>query len=151
MKHQTDVQLQKYINKYGCFFMGMVYWFTFKLSEIDLSYAQLNSIWNEAIKLNIISGDENNDGDMDDYNELLILDKDQLLQLAKLKLRYIGSFLPDAVIKRPGQLYIGEFYNDRTKFTHFVGIDERFVTEYDPIKNSVTVREGILKTVRVFA
>ena len=81
---------------------------------------------------------------------MLILDKDKLLTLAGVDMKYLGSFPPEAIIKKAGVYFIGEFYNERTKFTHFVGLDDNLKVEYDPIENSVTVKEGKLKTVRVF-
>lgn len=156
MKHQTDLQLIGYINKYGCFFMSMVYWLKLVTENIEFGYNRLNNIWMSAIDQKIISGDENNDGDMDDANELLIGDKNALLKLAEIKLRYVGAFVPDKVVKKKGQYYIGEFYREwkeggKTKsFTHFVGLDDSFKCAYDPILNSVTVAKGMLKTVRVF-
>jgi len=149
MKHQTDLQLIGYIAKYGCFFMDMTYWLSSKKGN-DLAYDFLNVVWMTAIQKGIISGDVNKDGDMDDADELLILDKDKLLTLAGVDMKYLGSFPPEAIIKKAGVYFIGEFYNERTKFTHFVGLDDNLKVEYDPIENSVTVKEGKLKTVRVF-
>lgn len=156
MKRQTDLQLIGYINKYGCFFMSMVYWLNLAVNKLEVGYNLLNNIWMQAIDKKIISGDENGDGDMDDGNELLIGDKDKLLSLAGIKLKYLGSFVPDKVIKKTGQYYIGEFYREWTEkgfkysYTHFAAIDETFKVVYDPILNSVTVAKGSLKTVRVF-
>lgn len=156
MKRQTDMPLDKNINKYGCFFMSMVYWFNLVVNKVDLGYNRLNNLWLTAIDKKIISGDENKDGDMDDANELLIMDKNALLKLAELKLEYVGSFSPDKVDKKTGQYYIGEFYREWTEkgkkksFTHFAVIDESFKCVYDPIENSNTVKNGVLKTVRVF-
>lgn len=156
MKMQTDPQLIGNINKYGCFFMSMVYWFNLVVNKIEIGFNKLNGWWMAAIDAGIISGDENGDGDMDDANELLIGDKDKLLALAGVKLKYKGSFAPDKVVKMPGQFYIGEFYREWTEkgkkrsYTHFVGLDENFNVAYDPIPNSLTVAKGILKTVRVF-
>ena len=149
MKHQTDGKLQHYINKYGCFFMCMIYWLAYKKDNRELSYEQLNTLWNDAIKNGIISGDLNHDGDMDDSNELLILDKDKLLSLAGIKLKYIGSYMAHDYVKKEGQFYIGEFYNERTKFTHFIAVDENLKIVYDPIQDSVTGREGKIQTVRI--
>jgi hypothetical protein len=151
MKRQTDLQLIGYIAKYGCFFMCMTYWITLKMTGTELDYDFLNRLWMDAIKKGIISGDVNKDGDMDDGNELLILDKDRLLTLAGINLRYIGSCKPEDVDSKTGLYFIGEFYNPRTKFTHFAGLDKNLKPEYDPIVNSMTVREGTLKTVRVYA
>lgn len=150
MKHQTDIKLDHYINKYGCFFMCICYWINWQVNKKEPEYCELNAIWNNAINLGIISGDMNKDGDMDDSNEALILDKDKLLSLADIKLHALGSFSPDHPIK-DGQYAIGEFYNPRTKFTHFVAIGQDKKATYDPILNSVTYREGKLKTIRLFA
>ena len=130
--------------------MCMVYYFTYKKTQVDLDYKALNNIWSEALTRGAISGDVNGDGDMDDSDELLILDKDLLLRIAGLRLRYLGSFAPSDIVKEEGQLYIGELFNRRTNFTHFVALDKDFNIVYDPIQNSVTAREGVLKSVRVF-
>lgn len=157
MTKQTNLQLIGYINKYGCFFMCMVYWLNLVVNKVELGCNRLNNLWMTAIDSSIISGDMNGDGDMDDANELLIGDKDKLLALAGINLKYLGSFAPDKVVKKQGQFYIGEFYREWTEkgfkysFTHFVGIDENFSVVYDPIKDSVTVAKGKLKTVRVFS
>jgi len=152
MKHQTDLQLIGYISKYGCFFMCMTYWLSWKKKGIELGYEFLNAIWMTAINKGLISGDLNNDGDMDDANEALILDKGRLLILAGLDMSYIGQFAPEAVVKKPGVFFIGEFYNPATKFTHFAGLDDNLKCEYDPIKNgSITVKNGVLKSVRCFS
>ena len=162
MKRQTDAALDKYIQKYGCFYMSIAYWFNLIVNKIDVSYGKLNAWWTLAQETKdangryIITPDMNGDGDKDDYNELLIGDKTALCKLVGLPLAYVGSFDPDKVPRVPGQVYIGEFYREWTEkgkkksFTHFVGIDENFVAAYDPIMNSLTVQKGKLKTVRVF-
>lgn len=150
MKRQTDLHLIGYIAKYGCFFMCMTYWLNLKVKNSELAYDFLNTIWMTAIQKGIISGDVNKDGDMDDGNELLILDKNKLLILAGLDMGYIGSFDPKVVEKKSGVYFIGEFYCEDTKFTHFAGLDENLKCVYDPILNSNTVKNGVLKSVRVF-
>lgn len=150
MKHQTDLQLIGYIAKYGCFFMCMTYWLNLKKKNSEIGHDFLNTIWMTAIQKGIISGDVNKDGDMEDGDELLILDKNKLLTLAGLDMKYLGSFDPKAVEKKHGVFFIGEFYNETTKFTHFAGLDKNLKCEYDPILNSKTVKNGVLKSVRVF-
>jgi hypothetical protein len=131
--------------------MCITYWLSIKKNNVELGYDFLNTIWMSAIQKGIISGDINNDGDMDDGNELLVLDKNKLLILAGIDMKYLGSFDPKSVEKKSGVFFIGEFYNPSTRFTHFVGLDENLKCEYDPIANSNTVKNGFLKTVRVFA
>ena len=87
MKRQTDLQLIGYLSKYGCFFMCIAYWISWKANKIEPDYDYLNRLWMEAIKRGFISGDMNNDGDMDDANELLLLDKNGLLSLCGIKLK----------------------------------------------------------------
>lgn len=150
MKRQTDLQLIGYISKYGCFFMCMVYWLSLKKGH-EVEYDYLNVIWQSAIAKGFISGDTNKDGLFDGKDELLILDKDGLLRLAGIDMRYVGVFAPQAVKAQDGVYFIGEMYNGATKFTHFIGLDKNLKAEYDPIENSITARDGILKTVRVFS
>lgn len=156
MKKQTDLQLIGYIGKYGCFFMCIAYWLTLKVRMIEASCNRLNSWWMLALERKIISGDNNNDGDMDDPDELLIQDKTELCKLVGLPLEFVGSFEPDKVPKDYGQFYIGEFYNEwvekgkKKSFTHFGGLDDNFKCIYDPLGESNTIKNGKLKTVRVF-
>ena len=162
MKRQTDAALDKYINKYGCFYMDIAFWFNLVVNKIDAGYGRLNAWWTIAQETKdangcyIITPDMNGDGDKDDYNELLIGDKTALCKLVGLPIVYVGSFTPDKVSKQCGQFYIGEFYREWTEkgkkksFTHFVALDDNFAVAYDPIENSNTVKHGKLKTVRVF-
>ena len=162
MLRQTALQLIGYINKYGCFFMCIAYWLTLVVRKIEVGYRQLNTWWMFALETKdpsgrpIITGDMNGDGDMDDGNELLIGDKTALCKMIGLPIEYLGSFDPDMVTHVPGQHYIGEFYREwmekgkKFSFTHFAGLNEKFEVVYDPIENSNTVKNGKLKTVRVF-
>jgi hypothetical protein len=128
----------------------MCYWIKWKTENKEPDYDFLNSVWANAITLGIISGDLNRDGDFDDNGELLILDKDKLLNLSGMKIKCLGTYPPDKIIPI-GMYAIGEFYNARTKFTHFVAIGKDKKATYDPILNSVTYREGVLKSIRLFA
>lgn len=162
MKRQTDLQLIGYIGKYGCFFMSIAYWLTLKVRNVEAGYNLLNSWWMLALETKdangkpILSGDVNGDGDMDDANELLIGDKNALCKLVGLPLVYLGSFAPDKLEHKAGEYYIGEFYREWTEkgkkksFTHFVGINDALLCEYDPLGTSLTVKNGKLKSVRVF-
>jgi hypothetical protein len=129
--------------------MDIAYRLYSKIYNVEPSYNFLNTKWMEAIDKGIISGDLNKDGDMDDKKELEIQDHNKLLKHLNIPLRYLGSFPPDIVIN-DSQYAIGEFYNKRTDFTHFVSLDSNKKVEYDPIKDSVTVREGTLKTIRLY-
>jgi hypothetical protein len=162
MKRQTDLRLIGYINKYGCFFMTIVYWLTLVVLKTEIGFNRINTWWMLALESKdengkpILSGDMNGDGDMDDSDELLIGDKTALCRLVGLPLVYVGSFAPEDVGKKPDQYYIGEFYREWTEkgkkksFIHFGGLNDDFECVYDPILDSNTVKLGRLKTVRVF-
>ena len=147
MKRQTDLQLIGYISKYGCFFMCLVYYYSLFLKRKELAYEELNRLWETALSKGIITGDINNDGDLDDIGECLIIDKVKLLALAGIKAKYESVDSKYAI--KPGEYAIAEMFNKRTNFTHFVVINEKRDVVYDPIKDSVTAREGIIKTIRI--
>jgi len=142
---QTDGRLAKYINKYGCYYMSLA-----NAVGKEFLPEELNNIWNKAISLGYISGDMNNDGDMDDYNELLIVNANGLCKLLGAKLIYIDKHFPaDTVI--PDNTYaIGCFFNPANKFRHFVVIDKDKKVIYDPIRSSLTVQKGYLESIRLF-
>lgn len=43
---------------------------------------------------------------------------------------------------------IGMFYNPTTKLTHFVVLNKNKEIDFDPVRNSITVRDGYLKDFR---
>ena len=142
---QTDKRLDKYINKYGCYYMSIA-----NAVGKEFEPEELNAIWAKCIKLKYISGDENNDGDMDDFNELLILNPDGVAKLLGAKLIYLTKhFTPETIITEP-MYAIGCFYNPANKFRHFVVINKDKKLVYDPILNSVTVKKGYLESIRLF-
>ena len=147
MKRQTDLRLIAYIGKYGCFFMCLVYYYILWLKKIDIEYRELNRIWDEALAKGIITEDKNGDGDLDDAGECLIADKERLLSLAGIRAKYSLESANYKINK--GEYAIAEMFNPRTKFIHFVVIDEKRNTIYDPIKDSITAREGIIKSIRI--
>jgi hypothetical protein len=65
--YQTDFPWDSPVNKYGCYFMSLAYYG----NKIGNRYTvdSLIKIWGKAVKLKIISGDLNNDGDVDDAGE----------------------------------------------------------------------------------
>lgn len=65
------------------------------------------------------------------------------------KLEYVGKRGPEYQTARD-EWEILLFYNDRTGYTHFVLGDGHGRCAWDPIKNSVTVREGRVIGKRIF-
>ena len=175
MKHQTDAQLGKWTNSYGCFFMSLVYWLYWLITGIDRKYTEIIGIKDAAFDLGVITGDLNRDGDLDDAGAgeiqgdvrivgKIVNGKDELLRLARVPLKYTGRVPIGDYRHEAGDYCIGEFWREwveggrEKKFIHFVGIDgaklrgrktDREVVVYDPIQNSRTVRDGRLVAVRV--
>ncbi|HCI29574.1 MAG TPA: hypothetical protein DE117_05300 [Fervidobacterium sp.] len=144
--HQTDKELDKYIQRYGCYFMSL-YYHAGELYSAD----RLNEIWEKCIELGYISGDLNGDGDLDDYNEAVMVNPSGVAKELGLPYKYIGKH-SEGTDKIPnGYIAVGCFYNERTKFTHFVAINKYKTVIYDPIPNSVTVREGKMVSMRLFS
>lgn len=176
MKHQTDSQFCSWINHYGCFFMVLVYWFYYLLTQKDRDYDEIETIRVAAFESGIISGDLNHDGDLDDAGEgeiqgdMLVKGqhingKDALAALADVPLHYVGRVPINSYVWQPGHYCIGEFYHEWTangkvkKFTHYVAVSGRGIAArktdaeivtYDSIPGSNTVANGKLVAVRVF-
>lgn len=143
---QTTQGLDKYITKYGCYFMSICY-----ASGKEYKVDEINKAWDKCISLGYISGDLNNDGDKDDANEALIQDPDGVAKVVGAKLMYIDKHFPPETVIPEHWYSIGCYFNPTNKFRHFVVIDT--VTKavvYDPIPNSKTVANGYLESMRLF-
>lgn len=142
---QTDPALNKYVNKYGCYFMSLAYH-----TGKEFTAEELNTIWYEAIKKGYITGDINKDGDMDDSGEAIIVNPDGVAKLLGLNFTFIGKHSLGTDTIPEGYKAVGCYYNKRTKFRHFAAINKYKTVIYDPILNSVTVREGVLESMRLY-
>jgi hypothetical protein len=142
---QTDPKLNMWIKKYGCLFMSLAY-----ASGKEYGASQLNLIWDTCVAKGWITGDLNHDGDLDDANEAIIVDHDAVAKALGAKLAYTNKHYPPETPIPYGYYAVGQFYNPRTKFKHFVVIDREKKVVYDPIPDSVTVREGYLYSIRLY-
>lgn len=145
MVNQLHPKLDKNIKKYGCYFMSLAFF-----SGRDWRAEELNKIWETCIKKGYITGDLNKDGDMDDANEAIIVNPDGVCKELGLNYKYIGKHSEAHDPVPDNYIAIGRFYNKRTKFTHFVVINKYKSVIFDPIPNSITVREGVLNGMRLF-
>lgn len=145
MIYQTDKGLDPVIQKYGCLFMSLAW-----ASDIKYTAMELNKIWYACIAKGHISGDLNRDGDMDDNGEAEILSHDGVARELGSCLAYTNAHNSPTVNIPAGYYAIGAYYNPRTRFTHFVVINRDKEVVYDPIPHSVTVREGYLKSIRIY-
>ena len=142
---QITPGLSPYIKKYGCYFLSIA-----NSVGKEFTVDEINRAWQECIKRGYISGDENNDGDMDDYNELLILDPTKVCKLLGSKFMYINRHFEPGVFIPVNYYAIGCYFNPKNKFRHFVVIDCTKKVIYDPIPNSLTVQNGYLESIRLF-
>lgn len=145
MIRQTDPALNKYIQKYGCYFMSLAYH-----TGREFTADELNRIWERCISLGYITGDVNKDGDLDDSGEAIIVDPNGVCSMLGLAYRYTGKHNQGSDHIMENYIAVGCFYNKRTKFRHFVAVNRYKTVIYDPIPNSVTVREGVLESLRLF-
>ena len=142
---QTNAALDKYVQKYGCLFFSIA-----NASGKEYLPTEINKIWADCCAKGYIAGDLNNDGDLDDYNEAIIINHDAVAKMLGAKLAYIPKHYPVDILLPDGYYFIGEFYNKATDFHHFVVIDRNKQVVFDPIPNSRTVREGKLVSIRFY-
>ena len=67
---------------------------------------------------------------------------------AILKLITNKKYSVKKVYKNPNKICVAEFYNERTKFTHFAIVAPTDEVLYDPLEDSVTVKEGKIVSYR---
>jgi hypothetical protein len=145
--HQNDPAIQRFCPElwhYGCAMLSLAY-YKEKYLNIPWTARKLMDIWCSARAVNIITGDLNSDGDMEDAGECEIRDWNGLCGLMGLDLEYVpGHFSPVKVLD--SRCYsVCAWYNPNTKFTHFV-VGTHKPVEFDPIGGgSRTVREGAPK------
>ena len=148
MIKQTDPRLSVDMNHIACAFDSLAY-FRERYQGKPWTAEELLAAWNGAISAKIISGDLNGDGSLLGSGEGEIQDWQMLADYLGVKVQYLGKFAPNAD-ERLGNFVIAGWFNPRTNFTHFVVGDLKPV-EWDPIQGgSVTVREGYVKSLRIF-
>lgn len=93
-----------------------------------------------------------------DYDDLrkngAIGDECEVLHPEKICERYNVNVTVEKTKKWPNtdkpHFVIGKYYNKRTGYSHFVLMKGPREVEYDPLGDSVTVREGDIESYRVF-
>jgi len=148
MIYQTDRRLDKNMNAIACAFDSLAY-FREKYQNKPWSAIELQAAWDGSLKTGLITPDANKDGDLLDKGEGEIKDWQMLADYLGCKVQFLGFFAPGAK-ERIGNFVIARWFNPRTNFRHFVVGDLRPV-EWDPIQSgSVTVREGVVDSLRIF-
>lgn len=142
---QTDRDLAKHIQKYGCLFLCFAQASPMIFAGEEGRKA-LNTLWNEAEERGYISGDLNKDGDYDDVGEAMVMNHNGLCKLFALSCHYDDKHhdpsetIPDKV-KHIFGCYVW-------KGTHFVSLNKHLVVTNDPLGDSNTVKYGVLKSTR---
>ena len=148
MIKQTDPRLDANMNHIACAFDSVAY-FRERYQHKPWTAEELQAAWDGALKAGILSGDLNHDGDLLDAEEGEIQSWQGLADYLGCALKFLGKFAPGA-LEKYGNFVIAAWHNDRTGFTHFVVGDHKPV-EWDPIEaGSITVREGYVKSLRIF-
>lgn len=148
MIYQTNLQLDANLRKIGCAFDSLAY-FRERYQGKPWTVGTLQAAWDGALASKIISPDANHDGDLLDKGEGEIQDWQELADYLGCAVQFLGFFPPGAP-ERVGNFVIARWFNTRTNFRHFVVGDTRPV-EWDPIEGgSVTVREGVVDSLRIF-
>jgi len=136
MIYQTDPDLNNDFEHVGCAFDCVAY-AREKFTGYRWTADQLNSAWAGTLTAGILSSD------------FVIQDWNLLANFIGAPLHFVGR-VDGPYIPGDNEFVITAWYNERTKFTHFVVGDTKPV-EWDPIEGgSVTVREGSPVSHRVF-
>lgn len=143
---QSDKGLRPEIQAYGCLFLCFAYAspLIFKGAE---GRKALNKIWEEAVKKGYITGDLNNDGDVDDDGEAEILNHNALAnEFFAMDVRYDGQHhKADEKIPSKVKVVFGKYV---WKGGHFVVLTKSKSIAFDSFGKSNTVKNGKLDTMR---
>ena len=142
---QTDIKLLKPIQKYGCLFLCFAYASPMIFAG-DEGKEALNFLWTEAENRGYINGDLNDDGDYDDPLEAEVKDHNGLLRLFAIKGHYDNLHHdPSQEVPYTVRHLFGCY---KWKGTHFVVLNKNNNVIFDPMGESNTVKNGILKSTR---
>ncbi|MDC7218655.1 MAG: DUF261 family protein [Spirochaetales bacterium] len=135
---QNDKRIKtKWIHKEGCATMAVL-WYLNKKKGLQMS-PELVDQYFERLK------------DFGAYTDKMLIDWRKAFRAFGSNV--FVSYNPIDYRLAPGEFAIGEWYNPKTRFTHFTAVDGvpgNYICTYDPLGESVTVRDGYLKRLRVF-
>ena len=124
----------KQIYDYGCYFMSLLY-------VRKVPYTELTSL-DELLKYYII------------FVSKGWMDFDCYVKDPCAILRYLTgksyTVVKDAVLDPKASIIIGLWHNPATNFHHFVVMDSNNNVTYDPLGDSITVADGVIKSYRLF-
>ena len=132
LKKVSEAAKQIYV--YGCYFMSLLY-----VSKVP--YTELTSL-DELLKY---------------YNTFIIkgwMDPDCYVRYPCSILEYLTgkkyTVKKDAVLDPSANIIIGRWYSPDTNFHHFVVMDRDNTVVWDSLKDSNTVKNGIVESYRLF-
>jgi hypothetical protein len=145
MVYQTDSEFEPDIQKYGCYFLSLLFQLNRLFGTPSLDHKVIEVIYNDCEHT-----DANNNGVTDMAPEAFISDPQGVLDfIVPGKAQFVGMGGKDHLCQN-GEFAIQCWYNPNTKFHHFVAeLDGR--VGYDPIEGgSRTVREGFIESKRIY-
>jgi hypothetical protein len=138
---QTDNRLNKNIRDYGCYFMDILY-LSNKFTGLQLSVERIERLYKTFVQAGAMT------------STCSIKDPNRCFTMAGLQVRYTDKHEKPSRRCNTDEIEILCYYNPDGNggrgFTHFVVGDGYGHVAYDPIGNSVTVRDGYLKSKRIF-
>ena len=143
---QTDKELLKPIQDYGCLFLCFANASPL-IFEGNNGRQALNNIWKQAEKKGYITGDLNGDGDYDEADEAMLMKHTELAkELFVLPVHYDGKHhKADEEIPENVSVIFGKY---TYKYSHFVQLNRQKKVIFDSLGNSNTVLNGKLESMR---
>jgi len=135
---QRDRRLNSNIQKYGCYFMSIL-WHINRLRNIALDDSVIESFYEEAVRLGYMG------------ETCWIRDPDGIFALGGLQTKYTQEHAPSTRVCADDEIEILKWVHpDGSPRSHFVAGDGLGNTTYDPWGVSRAATEGRLESKRIF-
>ena len=130
MIYQTDTKLHPKVREYGCGMLSTIY-------HVRQSWTvdEVNSLYELCVSKGYMGAD-------------CYISWDKFCNHLEV-IKFVGFGRVGTILK-PEERIITQYYNPRTKFKHFVATDNTGKIVYDPLFDSITVREGHPISTRIF-
>lgn len=142
---QRDKRLLPEIQKYGCYYMSILFLIN-KHRNYEWDTDKINEYYKTLVHLGHIQAD--NDFTTVDKDDGLILHPDDIFALSGLKVKYTRNHEPPQRKTQDNEIEILKFLSSYG--AHFVVGDGAGHVAYDPWGNSRAVRQGRIESKRIF-
>jgi hypothetical protein len=132
---QTDPRLRPEINEYGCYMMSILY-LAEKNGGESPGAELINSLYDRFVRMGLMTA------------SCKILNPEHIFAYMGLIVEYTDKHELPTRECGPDELEILKF--TRPGYSHFVAGDGAGGVEYDPMGESITVRDGVLQSKRIF-